>query len=90
MKKILLLITVFTLVFTSCDPLEDINAEIDAATNNPIVGDVIYTLTAEDYESLDLSKSYFDDNDIAKAMIPAFLTDKYPVWGNKSSAFISY
>lgn len=90
MKKILLLLTVFTLVFTSCNPLEDINTEIDAITTNTIVGDVVYTLTAEDYESLDLSKAYFDDNDIAKSMIPAFLSNKYPVWGNKSSAFISY
>ena len=37
MKKILLLLTVLSMVFTSCDPLEDINAEIDANLN-PIVG----------------------------------------------------
>ena len=51
MKKIFLLLTVFSMVFTSCEPLEDINAEVDAQVI-PIVGDVIFTMTEDDYAEL--------------------------------------
>ena len=33
MKKIILLLTIFSVVFTSCEPLEDINAIVDAQEN---------------------------------------------------------
>jgi hypothetical protein len=89
MKKILLLLTVFSMVFTSCEPLETINAEIDA-NPSPIVGDVIYTLTDEDYDALELSDGSFNSEDNAKAAIPAFLTDKYPAWGKNSSVLLGY
>jgi hypothetical protein len=89
MKKILVLLTVFTMVFTSCEPLEDINAEVDALAN-PIVGDAEYTLTGDDYETLDLSKGRFDSEDDAKVAMPGFLADKYPVWGKKSSVLLGY
>lgn len=89
MKKILLLLTVFSMVFTSCDPLEDIYTEVDAESN-AVVGDVTYTLTDDDYEELELSYGSFSSEDDAKAALPAFLADKYPVWGKGSSALIEY
>lgn len=89
MKKILLLLTVFSMVFTSCDPLEDIYEEVDANASG-IVGDVVYTLTDEDYETLDLSYGSFNSEDEAKEALPGFLSGKYPVWGNRSTALISY
>jgi hypothetical protein len=89
MKKILLLIAVFSMVFTSCEPLEDINTEIDADVS-VITGDVIYTLTDEDYDILELSYGSFSSEDDAKTALPGFLSDKYPVWGKGSSALISY
>ena len=89
MKKILLLIAVFSMVFTSCEPLEDINTEIDADVS-VITGDVIYTLTDEDYDILELSFGSFSSEDDAKTALPGFLSDKYPVWGKGSSALISY
>lgn len=88
MKKIFLLLTVFSMVYTSCEPLEDINTEIDADVS-AITGDVIYTLTDEDYDTLELSYS-FSSEDNAKTALPGFLSDKYPVWGQGSSALISY
>ncbi|MCL7762296.1 DUF5017 domain-containing protein [Polaribacter sp. Z014] len=90
MKKIFLLLAVFSMVFTSCDPLEDINEQIDAEGPAAVVGDATYTMTDEDYESLELDDSYFEDNDIAKSMIPGFLMNKYPAWGKKSSVLLSY
>ena len=56
MKKILVLLTVFSMVFTSCEPLEMINAEADAMPN-PIVGDATITLIEDDYSWLRCLKS---------------------------------
>jgi len=89
MKKILLLLTVFSMVFTSCEPLEDINTELDAKSN-AVVGDVVYTLTDEDYDELELPYGSFSSEDDAKATLPDFLANKYPVWGKGSSALIEY
>ncbi|KGL62244.1 choice-of-anchor J domain-containing protein [Polaribacter sp. Hel1_85] len=89
MKKIFLLLTIFSMVFTSCDPLEDINEELDAEAS-AIVGDVTYTLTDEDYDALDLSYGSFSSEDDAKAALPSFLANKYSVWGKGSSALIEY
>ncbi|PQJ68622.1 hypothetical protein [Polaribacter butkevichii] len=88
MKKIVLLLTIFSMVFTSCEPLEDINAEVDA-NENAIVGEASYTLTSDDYDALELS-GRFNDVDEAKAALPAFLADKYPVWGKNSSVLVGY
>lgn len=89
MKKIFLLLTIITMVFTSCEPLEDINTEIDAQ-DNPIIGDTEYTLTDDDYDALDLDFGSFSSEDDAKAMIPGLLTDMFPVWGNGSSVLTGY
>jgi hypothetical protein len=89
MKKILLLLTVFTMVFTSCEPLKDINAEVDAMPN-PIVGDAEYTLTADDYEAFELDNGSFGSEDAVKSAIPPFLAEMFPVWGKKSSVLLNY
>jgi hypothetical protein len=89
MKKIILLLTIFSMIFTSCDPLEDINAEVDAQ-ENAIVGDAIFTMSDDDYDELDLSFGNFNSIADAKTMIPALLESKYPVWGNKSSATVTF
>jgi hypothetical protein len=89
MKKILLLLTVFSMVFTSCEPLEMINAESDAMPN-PIVGDAEYTLTADDYETFGLNYGSFGSEDAAKSAIPPFLAEMFPVWGKNSSVLLNY
>ncbi len=90
MKKILYLLTVLGLVFTtSCEPLDDIYAVIDAQ-ENPVVGDDNYVLTDDDYDALDLSYGSFNSEDDAKTEIPALLTEMYPVWGKGSSVLVGY
>nr|WP_319510995.1 choice-of-anchor J domain-containing protein [uncultured Draconibacterium sp.] len=90
MKKIIFLFTIAALfTITSCDPMGDINDTIDAQ-DNPIVGDAEYTLTDDDYDALDLSYGNFSSEDDAKAMLPAFLSDKYPIWGKGSSVLVGY
>ena len=89
MKKILVLLTIFSMVFASCEPLEMINAESDAMPN-PIVGDVIFTMSDDDYDVVDRSYGNFDSEAQAKEKIPTLLNSKYPVWGNKSSATVTF
>lgn len=90
MKKIFLLLTIFSLVFTSCEPLEDINNAVDAK-DTPIVGDVTFTLTDEDYtDKLGLNFPNFGSEADAKTKIPVLLDTKYPAWGKNSSATVTF
>lgn len=89
MKKILYSFAFLSLLFTSCNPLEDIYKELDAE-ETVISGTASITLTDEDYETLDLSFGNFSSLDDAKEMLPAFLSNKYPVWGKESLASVTF
>lgn len=96
MKKIFLVLTIFSMVFTSCDPLEDINNEIDAQGPSTIEGTASYTITDKEYKDkvsdggFGLSFTNFGSEAEAKTMIPAFLANKYPVWGKNSSVNVTF
>ena len=82
MKKIFYLFAITAFVFTSCNPLEDINEEVDALTaNDGLIGDVTRILSDEDYEDLDLSYGNFSSIDDAKSLLPDFLSGQYPALG---------
>ena len=87
MKKIFLLLTVFSMVFTSCEPLEDIYKEVEVSD---IAGEVTYTLIDDDYETLGLDNRYFSSEDEAKSLLPNFLSDNYALWGKGSTASVLY
>ena len=89
MKKIIYLLTIVGLLFTGCDPIEDINNEIDGR-DNPVVGSADYTLTDEDYEELELGFGSFSSLDDAKTMLPPFLADKYTFWGEGSAVNVGF
>lgn len=90
MKKIFYPFAILSLVFTSCNPMEDIYEEVDAQ-ETIISGEAIITLTEDNYlEDLGLDNSYFDTNDDAKSMLPEFLSDLYPAWGLNSSVLVNY
>ncbi|WP_299054873.1 hypothetical protein [uncultured Polaribacter sp.] len=89
MKKIFYSFAILSLLFTSCNPMEDIYAELDAK-ESVISGEAVYTLTDEDYESLDLSYGNFSNLDDAKSMIPGFLSSKYQAWGLGSLATVTF
>lgn len=81
---------VLSLVFTtSCDPMDEIYDDLDAQGVAPISGDAVYTLTDDDYDDLGVPNG-FATNDEAKQLLPAFLADKYPVWGKDSSVLVSF
>ncbi|AUC83123.1 choice-of-anchor J domain-containing protein [Lacinutrix sp. Bg11-31] len=89
MKKIVFLLTIIGAIFTGCNPLEDINNEIDAQQND-VVGSTEYTVTADDYSALDLGFGSFNSEQQAKDSIPQILTDMYSFWGQGSSVLVNY
>lgn len=107
MKKILsLFILSGLIVFSACDPMEDIYNEIDAQ-EDPILADIEYTLTSDDYEAIaDLiiadnpadslnaqfieAFGYFTDDISVQDYVPYYLNDEYPWLGPGSTANITY
>ena len=90
MKKLIYLFLIFSVALTGCDPLEDINAEIDAIPEEPNVGAFEYTLTDDDYDDLGLNFGNFGSDDEARTMIPSLLDDLYPLYGQGSSVLVNY
>jgi hypothetical protein len=89
MKNIFYSFAILSLLFTSCNPMEDIYDTLDAK-ESVISGEATITLTDADYEDLDLDSGNFSSVDAAKEMIPGFLSNKYPVWGKESLAAVSF
>jgi len=89
MKKFIYLLPVLALFFTACDPMEDINAVLDAQ-EQVISGEATLILSDDDYDALDLNYGNFSSIDDAKAMIPELLSDKFPVWGEGSLATVTF
>ena len=90
MKKVIYLFALVAAVFTGCNPLEDINAEIDALPDEPNIGVFEYTLIDADYERFDLSFGNFGSEVQAKDSIPFLLNDLYPLYGEGSSVLVNY
>mgnify|MGYP001812925940 CR=1 FL=1 len=95
MKKIFYFILVLGLVFTACEPMNDIYDDLDgqqAADPREEVGTDEYTLTDDDYDALDLNFGSFNSESDAKTMIPGLLSSipKYEFWVKNSSVLVSY
>ncbi|RAJ23010.1 uncharacterized protein DUF5017 [Gelidibacter algens] len=90
MKKVIYLLVMVVLVFTGCNPLDDINEQVDAIPDAPNVGAFEYTLTADDYAALELNFGSFNSEDQAKELVPSLLTDLYPLYGQGSSVLVNY
>lgn len=96
MKKIIYLLMVLGLVFTACDPMDDIHAVLDAQ-EEVIKGEIEITLTDDDYTKelsdggyFEFSYPNFGSIDQAKELIPNYLTGNYPVWGDGSLVIVNY
>ncbi|MDG5490450.1 DUF5017 domain-containing protein [Psychroserpens sp. SPM9] len=100
MKRIIYVFALIGLIFTGCNPLEDINNDL-ADQDNPIIGSDAFTLTSDDYAALveqgdDEEPDYyetfeaFSDMEDAKLILPPFLADRYPFWGDGSSVTVSF
>lgn len=97
MKKLVYLLIVLGVTVMGCNPVEDINNDIDAQ-DNPVVGDVVFTMTSEDYADVDPTTDddayenfeNFSSIDDAKIQIASLLADKYPFWGEGSAAEVTF
>jgi hypothetical protein len=92
MKKLIYLFVILGITLTGCNPIEDINNAIDAQAN-PIIGEADYTLVDDDYTNedlLNLDNTYFNSVDDLGLVIPDFLADKYPTFGEGSSVNLGY
>ncbi|WP_042497762.1 hypothetical protein [Algibacter lectus] len=103
MKKFIYLFIAIGFVFTSCNPMEDIYDNIDAALEKEgiIAKDFEYTLVEDDYkETLELDYANFNSDEDAKTLVSEFLNIAYPYFGvtykadgsidEASSAIITY
>ncbi|KJD31883.1 hypothetical protein PK35_12845 [Tamlana nanhaiensis] len=70
--------------------MEDIHDEVNAGSEVVVSGDVVLTLSDDDYDDLDLGYGNFSSEDDAKALLPDFLSNKYPQLGQGSSALVTY
>ncbi|XCF06742.1 hypothetical protein ABI125_02515 [Tamlana crocina] len=91
MKKIIYTCTILlAAIIVGCNPLEDIHNEVNENNELVVSGDVVLTLSDDDYEDLDLGYGNFSSEEDAKALLPDFLSDKYPALGKGSSAIVTY
>ncbi len=95
-KSVYLLMTFAAVFFTSCEPMEDIHEEVNAAIDaEPNIGIVELSLVEDDYTGdvedggLGLDDAYFTSLDAANAAIPGFLDARYPVLGKGSIASVN-
>ncbi|WP_421763003.1 choice-of-anchor J domain-containing protein [Ekhidna sp.] len=88
-----LIIALLAVVVISCNPLQD---DIDQIEQNlTIVKDVEYTLTDDDYETLDeicgcTGFGNFGSEEDVKANVPTILAEQFPALGLGSSAVVTY
>ncbi|MEZ4801803.1 MAG: choice-of-anchor J domain-containing protein [Gelidibacter sp.] len=90
MKRIIYLVTILGAILVGCNPLDDINNDLDNQDQGAVAS-AEYTLTDDDYDALELPFGSFDSEDDAKEMLPAYIdSELYPYLGNGSSVLIGY
>lgn len=87
MKKIFYLLSSLMLVFTACDPMEDVYEELDKAKLPYTKKGMTYKLSDTDYKT---TTKYFASEEAAAAAIPTLLNTKFPALENGSSAIVTY
>ncbi|MEH6534881.1 MAG: choice-of-anchor J domain-containing protein [Psychroserpens sp.] len=100
MKRIVYVLAFMAAIFTGCNPIEDINNDL-GNQDNPVIGFDEFTLSSDDYAELveqgdeedpDYYETFeaFSDLEDAKVILPPFLTNRYPFWGDGSSVTVSF
>ncbi|MBU2928077.1 choice-of-anchor J domain-containing protein [Winogradskyella psychrotolerans] len=89
MKRIFYCLAILGITFVGCNPMDDIYDGLDSSAD-PIVGSETYTLVSDDYDALELAYGNFNSEDEAKTLLPGFLADKYPFWGEGSAVLVGY
>ena len=92
MKKLIYLFIAFIgLAITGCEPMEDVQDEINAELDSErAVADREYTLTEDDYSAIGLNFPNFNSEDDARELIPTLLETQYPNYGAGSSVSVTF
>jgi len=97
MKNIIYLLTIaMAITFVGCNPLEDLYDDIDARDTpgvDFIQADEQYIFVTEDYELYEdelEGEEFFMSQDQADLLIPDFLAETFPVWGEGSLVNVTY
>ncbi|MDG1394792.1 MAG: hypothetical protein P8P55_08250 [Flavobacteriaceae bacterium] len=96
MKKIIYCLAILGTTFMGCEPNEDIYNNLDSVDNpgfDYIQAVETYVFTPEDYELFETElneEEFFETQAQADQLIPGFLADKYPVWGEGSLVNVTY
>ena len=96
MKKIIYCLAILGTTFMGCEPNEDIYKNLDSVDKpgfDYIQAVENYVFTSEDYELFETElneEEFFETQAQADQLIPGFLADKYPVWGEGSLVNVTY
>lgn len=95
MKNINKILTLLLFIgFSACDSTDDLFKEIDSLSGNSnLVENIVlpdYTLTEDDYNSIDQSFGNFSAEADAKSKIPTVLSSLYSQFGKGSSVLVTY
>jgi hypothetical protein len=96
MKKIIYCLAILGTTFMGCEPNEDIYNNLDSVDKpgfDYIQAVENYVFTSEDYELFETElneEEFFETQAQADQLIPGFLADKYPVWGEGSLVNVTY
>lgn len=89
MKYFNIVFAVFAVILIqACNPMDDILDDLEIS--DAVVADLNFTLTEDDYGLVDKNFPNFNNEDEAKELIPEILTEKYPQFGEGSSALVTY
>lgn len=94
MKKVIYLLSSLMLVFTACDPMEDVYEELDKINPDVYVTSMNIELEKKDYELLKgkpaAKNLYFASEQEAAELIPSILDKKYPQLGDGTFATVAF
>jgi hypothetical protein len=94
MKKVLYFLSSLMLVFTACDPMEDVYEELDKKFPDTYATDVTLDLAKADYELLKghsaAKNLYFTNEQEAATEIPNILTKKYAHLDNGTTVTVGF
>lgn len=89
MKKFICILAILTISLVSCE--SSLEATFDElGLDNIVVGDAAIVLSDDDYEEVGIQTTFFETLEDARALLPDFLSNRYPVWGKGSSVTVNY
>ncbi len=93
MKKIISYLFIAGLLFSACDPMDDIYDELDENGITNKQQGIEYTITSDNYDAMEgavAENHYFSENNPSADYIPSLLTAVYPTLTEGSTVKVTY